>query len=96
MDAQGRNLYAQVYCARGDTENRIKAQQLSLFADRTSCSAMKANQLRLYFSSFAYCLLQAMRRLALSGTEMATARCGTLRTKLLKIGARVRVSVRRL
>ncbi len=96
MDAQGRDLYEQVYCARGDMENRIKEQQLSLFADRTSCSAMKANQLRLYFSSFAYCLLQAMRRLALSGTEMATAQCGTLRTKLLKIGARVRVSVRRL
>lgn len=96
LDEQGRALYEQMFCARGDMENRIKEQQLSLFADRTSCTAMRANQLRLYFSSFAYCLMQAMRRLALIGTEMATAQCGTLREKLLKIGARVRVSVRRL
>ena len=96
LSEQGRDLYERVYCARGDMENRIKEQQLNLFADRTSCESMQANQLRLYFSSFAYCLLQALRRLGLSGTEMATAQCGTLREKLLKVGARVRVSVRKL
>lgn len=93
---QGRTLYEQVYCARGDMENRIKEQQLWLFADRTSCSAMSSNQLRLYFSSFAYGLLQALRRLGLAGTSLEKAQCGTLREKLLKVGARVRVSVRKL
>ena len=69
---------------------------MNLFADRTSCTAMPANQLRLYFSSFAYVLLQALRRLGLAGTSLAKAQCGTLREKLLKVGARVRISVRKL
>jgi len=89
-------LYEGLYCARGDMENRIKEQQLDLFADRTSTGTMRANQLRLYFSSFAYCLLQALRRLGLTGTAMARAQCGTLRLRLLKIGARVRVTVRNI
>ena len=94
--AQAQHLYEQVYCARGDMENRIKEQQQDMFADRTSCTPIKANQLRLYFASFGYCLMQAMRRLALTGTELAKAQCGTIRLKLLKIAARVTVSVRRL
>ena len=69
---------------------------MGLFADRTSCAKMQANPLRLYCSSFAYCLLQALRRLGLAGTVMAKAQCGTIRAKLLKVGARVRVSVRKL
>jgi hypothetical protein len=91
-----RALYEDLYCARGDMENRIKEQQLDLFADRTSCSLFRANQVRLYFSSIAYVLLNELRRIALAGTEMARAQCGTIRTKLLKIGARVRISVRRI
>ena len=94
--ARARHLYEQVYCARGDMENRIKEQQLDMFADRTSCHPIKANQLRLYLASFGYCLMQALRRLALTGTELARAQCGTIRLKLLKIAARVTVSVRRL
>lgn len=89
-------LYEQLYCARGEMENRIKEQQLDLFADRTSTKAMRSNQLRLYFSTFAYTLLEAFRRLALKGTRMARAQCGTIRLRLLKIGALIRVSVRRL
>ena len=77
-------------------ENRIKEQQLGLFADRTSTSALRSNQLRLYFSSFAYCLLQALRRLGLKGTEMAQAQCQTIRLKLLKVGAQIRVTVRKV
>ena len=92
----GRSLYEGVYCARGDMENRIKEQQLDLFADRTSTHAMRANQLRLYFSSFAYVLVQTLRRLGLEGTDLAKAQCGTIRLKLFKIGARVRVSVRKV
>ena len=76
-------------------ENRIKEPQLGLFADRTSCAKMQANPLRLYCSSFAYCLLQALRRLGLAGTVMAKAQCGTLREKLLMVGARVQLSVRK-
>jgi len=91
-----RALYEQLYCARGEMENRIKEQQLHLFADRTSCQVMRANQVRLYFSSFAYVLLSELRRIALAGTEMARAQCGTIRLKLLKIGARIRVTVRRI
>ena len=91
-----RALYEDLYCARGEMENRIKEQQLDLFADRTSCHLMRANQVRLYLSSFAYVLLSELRRLGLSGTEMARAQCGTIRLKLLKIGARVRVTVRRI
>ena len=77
-------------------ENRIKEQQLDLFADRTSSHNLRANQIRLYFSSFAYLLLCALRRLGLAGTELARAQCGTLRLKLLKIGAQVRLSVRKV
>lgn len=91
-----RTLYEDLYCARGDMENRIKEQQLDLFADRTSSHTMRANQLRLYFSSFAYILMCALRRIGLHGTKMAKAQCGTIRTKLLKIGAQVRISVRKV
>jgi hypothetical protein len=91
-----RTLYEGLYCGRGEMENRIKEQQLWLFADRTSTGKMRANQLRLYFSSVAYLLLQALRRLGLKGTRMATAQCQTIRLKLLKIGAQVRVTVRKV
>jgi hypothetical protein len=91
-----RSLYEDVYCARGEVENRIKEQQLDLFADRTSAATMRANQLRLWFASFAYVLLAALRRLGLRHTQFATATCGTIRLKLLKIGAQVRRSVRRI
>jgi hypothetical protein len=89
-------LYEDIYCARGEMENRIKEQQLDLFADRTSAARMRSNQLRLYFSSFAYVLLHHLRRVGLRGTQMARAQCGTIRLKLLKIGALVSVSVRRV
>lgn len=89
-------LYEQLYCARGDMENRIKEQQLWLFADRTSAGKMRANQLRLYFSSAAYLLMQALRRLGLKGTQMATAQCNTIRLKLLKVGAQVKITVRKV
>ncbi len=90
------SLYETLYCARGEMENRIKEQQLDLFADRTSTSAMRSNQLRLYFSSFAYLLIQTLRRLGLEGTKMAKAQCGTIRLKLFKIGAQIRISVRKI
>ena len=77
-------------------ENRIKEQQLCLFADRTSCATMRANQLRLWLSSVAYTLLVILRQFALQGTEMAQARCDTIRLKLLKLGASVRMTVRRV
>lgn len=89
-------LYEKLYCARGDMENRIKECQLDLFADRTSAATMRANQLRLWFASFAYVLMCALRRIGLAHTRLATATCGTIRTKLLKIGAQVRFSVRRV
>jgi hypothetical protein len=89
-------LYEELYCARGDMENRIKEQQLDLFADRTSSAMMEANQLRLYFSSVAYVVMNELRRVALQGTELATAQCHTMRLKLLKIGAVVHISVRRI
>ena len=79
--AAPKRLYEKLYCARGDMENRIKEQQLDLFADRTSTHEMRANQLRLYFSSFAYVLLDALRRLGTRGTDLARAQCGTLRLK---------------
>lgn len=88
-------LYEQLYCARGDMENRIKEQQLDLFADRTSTHTLRANQLRLWFSTFAYTLVAAMRRVALKGTRLAHATCGTIRLKLLKLGAQLTISVRR-
>ncbi len=89
-------LYEDRYCARGEMENRIKEQQLCLFAARTSCHTMRANQLRLWLSGAAYVLLQTLRQFALADTELAKARCDTIRLKLLKIGAIVRVSVRRV
>jgi len=91
-----RTLYEQQYCARGEMENRIKEQQLCLFADRTSAATMRANQLRLWFSSVAYTLLNALRRLGLKGTKLARARCDTIRLKLLKIGAQIKVTVRKV
>ncbi len=91
---QARALYEDFYCARGDMENRIKEQQLDLFADRTSAATMRANQLRLYLSSAAYMLMHALRRLGLKDTAMAHAQCGTIRLKLLKIGTRIRLTVR--
>jgi hypothetical protein len=95
-DGDGKTLYEQTYCARGEMENRIKEQQLDLFADRTSTATMAANQLRLWFSSFAYVLMAALRRLGLQHSELEAATCGSIRLKLLKIGARVTVSVRRI
>ena len=95
-EADARTLYETLYCARGDMENRIKEQQLELFADRTSTQTMRANQLRLTFSTLAYTLLVALRRLGLQDTELARATPGTIRTRLLKVGAQVRVSVRRV
>ena len=89
-------LYDLVYCARGEMENRIKEQQLGLFAGRTSCHHFAANQFRLLLSSFAYTLIQTLRCTALAGTELATAQAGTIRSKLLKIGAVVTTSVRRI
>jgi hypothetical protein len=89
-------LYEKLYCGRGESENRIKEQQLDLFADRTSTGQMWANQVRLYFSSIAYVLLQTLRRIGLAGTEWEHAQCGTIRLKLLKIGAQVRVTVRKV
>jgi len=88
-------LYEEHYCARGDMENRIK-EQLMLFSDRTSTHYLRSNQLRLYFSSIAYVLLQMLRRLGLEGTELAKAQCTTIRLKLLKIGALIRITVRKV
>jgi hypothetical protein len=95
-DAAAQPLYEELYCARGDMENRIKECQLDLFADRTSAATLRANQLRLWFASMSYVLLCALRRLALQQTQFAKATCGTIRLKLLKIGALVRTSVRRI
>jgi hypothetical protein len=93
---EARHLYEKVYCARGEMENRIKECQLDLFADRTSAKTMRANQLRLWFASIAYVLVCALRRVALKHTQFARATCATIRLKLLKIGALVRTSVRRI
>src|SRR5438105_5738622 len=89
-------LYEKIYCARGEMENRIKECQLDLYADRTSTATMRANQLRLWFASMAYVLLCALRRIGLHHTRFDNASCGTIRLKLLKIGALVSVSVRRI
>jgi len=94
--ADPRTLYESGYCGRGDMENRIKETQLYLFADRTSAETIRANQLRLWFSCVAYTLLVLLRRFGLRGAEHERARCGTIRIKLLKIGAQVVVSVRRV
>jgi len=91
-----RTLYERVYCARGEMENRIKAQQLELFADRTSTHYMRSNQLRMYFSAFAYVLLECLRRSGLKGTRHYMAQCGTIRVKLLKVGTLIRHSARRV
>src|SRR3974390_2709325 len=93
---QARPLHEKLYCARGEMENRIKECQLDLFADRTSAATMRANQLRLWFAAMAYVMLCGFRRIALRHTQFAQATCGTIRLKLFKIGALVRVSVRRI
>ena len=90
------SLYETIYCARGEMENRIKEQQLGLFADRTSAAEFRSNQIRLYFSSIGYCVLEALRRLGLAGTKMARAQCTTIRLRLLKIGARIRITARKV
>jgi hypothetical protein len=91
-----RELYEKLYCARGDMENRIKEQQLDLFADRTSTALMRSNQLRLFFSSIAYVIYSAFRRMVLTRTEWAKYQCNTIREKLFKIGAQVKISFRRI
>jgi hypothetical protein len=88
-------LYEELYCGRGDMENRIK-EQFSLFADRVSAETMRANQLRLYLSAIAYILISGLRRLGLKATELAQAQVSTIRTKLLKIGAQIRVTARKV
>jgi hypothetical protein len=92
----GKELYEELYCARGDMENRIKEQQLDLFADRTSCQNWWPNQFRLLLSSLAYLLLERFRNIALQGTELAKAQSGTIRLKLLKIAAVVRRNTRKI
>jgi hypothetical protein len=94
-DWDPQKLYEVLYCARGNMENRIK-EQFSLFADRVSAETMRANQLRIYFSAMAYLLVDGLRRLALTGTEMARAQVPTIRLRLLKIGAQLRISVRKI
>ena len=96
LEGQAQRLYDEVYCARGEMENRIKEQQLGLFADRTSCHAWWANQFRLLLASAAYVLLETLRRIGLAGTELARAQVGTIRLKLLKIGAVVLRNTRRI
>ena len=96
LEGDGEHLYDRLYCARGDMENRIKEQQLDLFADRTSCHKWWPNQFRLLLSSMAYVLLEAIRRLALKGTELANAYVGTIRLKLLRIGAVILRNTRRI
>jgi hypothetical protein len=95
-EAGARHLYENIYCARGEMENRIKECQLDLYTDRTSAATMRANQLRLWFASMAYVLICALRRIGLAETVFANATCGTIRLKLLKIGALVRISARRI
>lgn len=91
-----KTLYEQEYCARGEMENRIKEQQLDLFGTRTSSGSMRANQLRVWLSLVAHCLMVELRRTGLAGTKLASAQSATIRTRLLKVAARVRVSVRRV
>lgn len=95
QDWPAQKLYEELYCARGDMENRIK-EQFVLFADRVSAETMRANQLRLYFSSMAYVLLSGLRRIGLKATELATAQAATIRLRVLKIGALVRITVRKV
>ena len=96
QECDGRRLYEEIYCARGDMENRIKEQQLGLFADRTSTRKLAANQLRWYLSAFAYLMMETLRRVGLAGTKWARAQSWTLRVRLLKIGAQVRVTTRKV
>ena len=96
LTGNAQRIYDRIYCARGEMENRIKEQQLGLFADRTSCHTWWANQFRLLLSSLAYTLLETIRRVALHGTALARAQCGTLRLKLLRIGAIVLRNTRRI
>jgi hypothetical protein len=96
LEGDGKELYEQLYCQRGEMENRIKEQQLDLFADRTSCHDWWPNQFRLIASSLAYSLIEAIRRLALTGTDRARAQAGTIRLKLLRIGAVVMRNTRRV
>ena len=96
QECDGRRLYEEVYCARGDMENRIKEQQMGLFADRTSTRKLAGNQLRLYFSAFAYVMMETLRRVGLAGTKLARAQSWTLRVRLLKIGAQVRITSRKV
>jgi hypothetical protein len=95
-ECDGRSLYENLYCGRGDMENRIKEQQLMLFADRTSADDMRANQIRLYLSSIAYVLLSAMRRIGIGDTRLEGSQCSTIRLKLLKVGALIRITVRKI
>ena len=95
-EMDGKKLYEEMYCARGEMENRIKEQQLYMFADRTSTGKMRSNQIRLYFSSLAYVLVNALRRFGLKNTRLAKAQCHTIRLKLFKIGAQIRVTVRKI
>ena len=95
-EQDARQLYEDFYCARGDMENRIKEQQLDMFADCTPTHEIRTNQLRLMFASFGYVLVQTLRRLGLEGTELAKAQCGTIRLKLFKVGAQIRISLRKV
>jgi hypothetical protein len=95
-DHPAQDLYERLYCARGDMENRIKEQQLGMFADRTSTATMRGNQLRLWIASLAYTLAQALRRIGLQGTSLAAAQVSTIRVRLLKLSGLVRISVRRI
>ena len=95
-DFSAESIYRGTYCGRGDMENRIKEQQLDMFADRTSSAAISSNQLRLWFSTIAYLLMQQLRRHALTGTKLAKATAGTIRQRLLKVAASIQVSVRRV
>ena len=94
--AAAQQLYETIYCARGEMENRIKEQQLGLFADRTSTALLRSNQIRLYSSSIGYCVLEALRRLGLAETKMSRTQCTTIRLRLLKIGARIRITARKV
>ena len=96
LSGEAQALYEKEYCARGDMENRIKEQQLDLFADRTSTGSFRANQLRLWLSTLGYLLIDRLRRIGLKGTEWARASCRTIRLQLFKIGALVKVRVRRV
>ena len=94
--AAAQEVYETISRARGEMENRIKEQQMGLFADRTSTAEFRSNQIRLYFSSIGYCVLEALRRLGLAGTKMARAQCTTIRLRLLKIAARIRITARKV